>query len=66
MAVVLVVIGGLGFIGPDKSNFMSSTYAIGSLLVALNFIYNCTLGPSECNIDHVPDLTDTCAKSAIH
>lgn len=40
MAVVLVVIGGLGFMSS-----ISATYAIGSLLIALNFIYNATLGP---------------------
>ncbi|EIN04153.1 maltose permease [Punctularia strigosozonata HHB-11173 SS5] len=40
MAVVLFIIGGLGFIGTN-----SSTMAIGSLLIALNFIYNSTLGP---------------------
>ena len=40
MAVVLAIIGGLGFV---KTN--QSTTAIGSLLIALNFIYNATLGP---------------------
>lgn len=40
MAVVLFLIGGLGFIGST-----SSIYAIGSLLIMLNFIYNSTLGP---------------------
>jgi SP family general alpha glucoside:H+ symporter-like MFS transporter len=40
MAVVLVIIGGLGF---AKSH--SAIMAIGSLLIALNFIYNATLGP---------------------
>lgn len=40
MAIVLAIIGGLGFI---KNS--STTTAIGSLLIALNFIYNATLGP---------------------
>ncbi|KAF8883506.1 maltose permease [Gymnopilus junonius] len=40
MAVVLAIIGGLGFV---KTN--TSIMAIGSLLIALNFIYNATLGP---------------------
>ncbi|KAF9066480.1 maltose permease [Rhodocollybia butyracea] len=40
MALVLFIIGGLGFI---KST--SATMAVGGLLIALNFIYNCTLGP---------------------
>jgi hypothetical protein len=40
MAVVLIIIGGLGF-----TSSTSATYAIGSLLIALNFIYNATLGP---------------------
>ncbi|KAF5388947.1 hypothetical protein D9757_005152 [Collybiopsis confluens] len=40
MAAVLFIIGGLGFI---KSN--NATMAVGGLLIALNFIYNCTLGP---------------------
>ncbi|KAF9457582.1 trehalose transport-related protein [Collybia nuda] len=41
MATVLLIIGGLGF--ADHSTKMN--LAIGSLLVALNFIYNATLGP---------------------
>lgn len=41
MAAVLLIIGGLGF--APKTNQMN--LAIGSLLVALNFIYNATLGP---------------------
>jgi hypothetical protein len=40
MSVVLFIIGGLGFIGSQKSD-----YAIGSLLIFLNFAYNATLGP---------------------
>jgi MFS family permease len=40
MAVVLIIIGGLGFMSSTSAN-----YAIGSLLIALNFIYNATLGP---------------------
>lgn len=40
MALVLFIIGGLGFL---KSN--NATMAVGGLLIALNFIYNCTLGP---------------------
>lgn len=40
MSLFLFVIGGLGW----KSG-TQSVYAIGSLLIALNFIYNCTLGP---------------------
>jgi SP family general alpha glucoside:H+ symporter-like MFS transporter len=40
MSLVLWIIGGLGFASGDPSVF-----AIGSLLIALNFVYNCTLGP---------------------
>ncbi|GAW00411.1 maltose permease [Lentinula edodes] len=40
MAVVLFVIGGLGFISSNNA-----TMTVGGLLIALNFIYNCTLGP---------------------
>lgn len=40
MAVVLVIIGGLGFAGTQ-----SSIWAIGSLLIFLNFAYNISLGP---------------------
>jgi MFS transporter, SP family, general alpha glucoside:H+ symporter len=40
MSVVLFIIGGLGWIGSN-----SSIYAIGSLLIVLNFAYNATLGP---------------------
>jgi len=40
MAIVLLLIGGLGFV---KSS--SATRAIGGLLIGLNFIYNATLGP---------------------
>jgi len=39
MAVVLLVIGGLGF-----ANSNGADWAIGGLLVALNFTYNATLG----------------------
>jgi MFS transporter, SP family, general alpha glucoside:H+ symporter len=41
MAVFLFIIGGLGCI----NNNNTVTMAIGSLLIALNFIYNATLGP---------------------
>ncbi|EJD45772.1 trehalose transport-related protein [Auricularia subglabra TFB-10046 SS5] len=40
MSVVLFIIGGLAYIGSRPSIF-----AIGSLLIVLNFIYNATLGP---------------------
>jgi len=40
MSVTLFIIGGLGWLGSN-----SSVWAIGTLLVVLNFIYNCTLGP---------------------
>ena len=40
MAVTLFIIGGLGWVGTK-----SSTWAIGTLLIVLNFIYNATLGP---------------------
>ncbi|KAI0699131.1 maltose permease [Cytidiella melzeri] len=40
MSIVLWIIGGLGFVGTT-----TSMYTIGSLLIALNFIYNATLGP---------------------
>ncbi|ORY28791.1 maltose permease [Naematelia encephala] len=40
MSGFLFLIGGLGFIGST-----SSIYAIGSMLIVLNFIYNATLGP---------------------
>jgi SP family general alpha glucoside:H+ symporter-like MFS transporter len=40
MAVVLLLIGGLAFV-----HNTSTIMAIGSLLIALNFIYNATLGP---------------------
>jgi len=41
MAVVLLVIGGLGFAPATNSTKRS----IGGLLIALNFVYNATLGP---------------------
>ncbi|EJU01382.1 maltose permease [Dacryopinax primogenitus] len=41
MAVVLFIIGGLGF----ATQTSQITMAIGSLLIALNFVYNATLGP---------------------
>ncbi|KAG8938943.1 hypothetical protein FRC04_007229 [Tulasnella sp. 424] len=40
MSVVLFIIGGLAWIGTK-----SSIFAIGSLLIVLNFAYNATLGP---------------------
>lgn len=40
MDIVLILMGGLGF---SKSN--GASWAIGGLLVALNFAYNATLGP---------------------
>lgn len=40
MCIVLFIIGGLAYIGTN-----SSIYAIGSLLIVLNFAYNATLGP---------------------
>lgn len=45
MATVLVVIGGLGSVKPDSTHYLSAVYAIGSLLIGLNFIYHATLGP---------------------
>jgi SP family general alpha glucoside:H+ symporter-like MFS transporter len=51
MSFVLFIIGGLGFIkknevdGIFSKQYVDTTYAIGSLLIALNFIYNATLGP---------------------
>jgi len=51
MSFVLFIIGGLGFIKRNEVNdkpshqYIQTTYAIGSLLIALNFIYNATLGP---------------------
>ncbi|KZT59946.1 sugar transporter [Calocera cornea HHB12733] len=41
MAIVLFVIGGLGF----KTQTPEISRAIGGLLIGLNFVYNCTLGP---------------------
>ncbi|KZO94753.1 maltose permease [Calocera viscosa TUFC12733] len=41
MAIVLFVIGGLGF----ANNTPQISTTIGSLLIALNFVYNATLGP---------------------
>jgi SP family general alpha glucoside:H+ symporter-like MFS transporter len=40
MAIFLFVIGGLGFVGTN-----TTIYVIGALLIMLNFVYNCTLGP---------------------
>jgi SP family general alpha glucoside:H+ symporter-like MFS transporter len=40
MCLMLFLIGGLGFVGNS-----SSTWAIGSLLIVLNFAYNASLGP---------------------
>jgi hypothetical protein len=40
MWICLLCIGGMAFIGNKASNL-----AIGSLLIALNFLYNSTLGP---------------------
>jgi SP family general alpha glucoside:H+ symporter-like MFS transporter len=40
MSLTLFLIGGLGWVGTTKS-----IWAIGSLLIVLNFVYNCTLGP---------------------
>ncbi|KAL7424946.1 hypothetical protein Q5752_000633 [Cryptotrichosporon argae] len=45
MAVVLLIIGGLGWFPASSPHYNSSVYAIGSLLIALNFVYNATLGP---------------------
>ncbi|KAF9039432.1 maltose permease [Hymenopellis radicata] len=45
MCVVLFIIGGLGVVPSDSANHNSVVYGIGSLLIALNFFYNCTLGP---------------------
>lgn len=45
MSIVLYVIGGLGWIGEDDPKHTSTTYAIGALLIALNFVYNSSLGP---------------------
>jgi SP family general alpha glucoside:H+ symporter-like MFS transporter len=39
--VVLFIIREIGFLGNRKSD-----YAVGSLLIFLNFVYNATLGPS--------------------
>jgi SP family general alpha glucoside:H+ symporter-like MFS transporter len=50
MALVLFVIGGLGFVKPTYSGYQSTVYAIGSLLIALDFIYNATLGPKCCTL----------------
>lgn len=40
MSFMLWIIGGLAFVGSQSSNL-----AIGSILIAVNFVYNCTLGP---------------------
>ncbi|KAE9391257.1 maltose permease [Gymnopus androsaceus JB14] len=40
MAVVLFIIGGIGFLESTEAN-----RTVGSLLVVLNFVYNATLGP---------------------
>ncbi len=40
MSFMLFIIGGMAFIGTQQS-----TLAIGAILVAVNFVYNCTLGP---------------------
>ncbi|KAK8853023.1 hypothetical protein IAR55_003724 [Kwoniella newhampshirensis] len=40
MSVVLFVIGGLGFV-----HSTGAIYTIGALLIALNFVYNASLGP---------------------
>ncbi|BEI84398.1 hypothetical protein CcaverHIS002_0410020 [Cutaneotrichosporon cavernicola] len=45
MSIVLFVIGGLGFVGHDNPRHTDTTFAIGGLLVALNFCYNSSLGP---------------------
>lgn len=58
MSIVLFVIGGLGWTSDHSTfeedgttyifkdgKFISTTYAIGSLLIMLNFVYNATLGP---------------------
>jgi len=40
MAIVLFIIGGIGFLESTEAN-----RTVGSLLVVLNFVYNATLGP---------------------
>lgn len=40
MSIVLFIIGGLGWVGTTESQRV-----IGSLLIALNFLYNISLGP---------------------
>jgi SP family general alpha glucoside:H+ symporter-like MFS transporter len=40
MSFMRFIIGGMAFIGTQQS-----TLAIGAILVAVNFVYNCTLGP---------------------
>ena len=55
MAVFLLLIGGLGFVGTN-----SSIHAIGSLLIALNFIYNATLGPICYTL--IDEISSTCLR----
>lgn len=40
MSFTLFIIGGLGFIKKDDPKYHDTTFAIGSLLIALNFVYN--------------------------
>lgn len=45
MCIVLIVIGGLGFIPKTAPNHTDTTFAIGAMLIMLNFVYNMSLGP---------------------
>jgi hypothetical protein len=59
MCITLYIIGGLGFNATTEVKLV-----MGSLLIVLNFIYNCTIGPATYTIIGESIRKDLVARSA--